>query len=329
VRGGGYGARRKRPAATRVRGDKRLTQTWIESFRKRSGPGPRRCRTAPIDACRVARSSDWRSCWLACPPGDFRPMRRSEGFHLLFFVGFMGHSAIKLVAAFTPRASTATPPLPTRPARLHDHRSALSRGGGGGGTGRQPVAAGLSARPPAGADRSGSQDHETQAAFGALDLPAGFQVLIAPPGSPQTKPRACNIALERAHGELVVIYDAEDAPHPGQLREAAARFAQATRTWPACRRRCGSSPIPASCPTSSPSNTPCCSRSSCRPWRAGACPFPLGGTSNHFRADALRAVGGWDPYNVTEDADIGFRLAARGLSAGRHHPPDLETAPAG
>jgi cellulose synthase/poly-beta-1,6-N-acetylglucosamine synthase-like glycosyltransferase len=42
-------------------------------------------------------------------------------------------------------------------------------------------------------------------------------------------------------------------------------------------------------------------------------PFPLGGTSNHFRASALRAVGGWDPYNVTEDADIGFRLAARDI----------------
>ncbi len=72
-------------------------------------------------------------------------------------------------------------------------------------------------------------DHETQAAFGALDLPAGFQVLVAPPGSPETKSRACNVALERAHGDLVVIYDAEDAPHPGQLREAAARFAPGRR----------------------------------------------------------------------------------------------------
>ena len=42
-------------------------------------------------------------------------------------------------------------------------------------------------------------------------------------------------------------------------------------------------------------------------------PMPLGGTSNHFRVAALRAVGAWDPYNVTEDADLGIRLAAAGL----------------
>ena len=44
-------------------------------------------------------------------------------------------------------------------------------------------------------------------------------------------------------------------------------------------------------------------------------PLPLGGTSNHFRIDVLRQVGGWDPYNVTEDADIGIRLARCGFYA--------------
>ncbi|MGO4611292.1 glycosyltransferase, partial [Variovorax sp. 2RAF20] len=70
-----------------------------------------------------------------------------------------------------------------------------------------------------------ADDTETIAAFHALDLPAFVQVLSTPPGGPKTKPRACNHALERARGELLVIYDAEDAPDPGQLREAAARFA--------------------------------------------------------------------------------------------------------
>lgn len=45
-------------------------------------------------------------------------------------------------------------------------------------------------------------------------------------------------------------------------------------------------------------------------------PLPLGGTSNHFRTDVLRAAGGWDPYNVTEDADLGFRLARLGYRTG-------------
>ena len=41
-------------------------------------------------------------------------------------------------------------------------------------------------------------------------------------------------------------------------------------------------------------------------------PIPLGGTSNHFRLAVLRKVGAWDPYNVTEDADLGIRLARMG-----------------
>jgi cellulose synthase/poly-beta-1,6-N-acetylglucosamine synthase-like glycosyltransferase len=41
-------------------------------------------------------------------------------------------------------------------------------------------------------------------------------------------------------------------------------------------------------------------------------PIPLGGTSNHFRRSALRALGGWDPYNVTEDCDLGVRMYREG-----------------
>jgi glycosyltransferase XagB len=41
-------------------------------------------------------------------------------------------------------------------------------------------------------------------------------------------------------------------------------------------------------------------------------PFPLGGTSNHFRSAILKSVGAWDPFNVTEDADLGLRLARAG-----------------
>jgi hypothetical protein len=56
-------------------------------------------------------------------------------------------------------------------------------------------------------------------------------------------------------------------------------------------------------------------------------PLPLGGTSNHFRRRALEVVGGWDPYNVTEDADLGLRLARFGYRAQTIDLPTLETAP--
>jgi cellulose synthase/poly-beta-1,6-N-acetylglucosamine synthase-like glycosyltransferase len=56
-------------------------------------------------------------------------------------------------------------------------------------------------------------------------------------------------------------------------------------------------------------------------------PLPLGGASNHFRTEALRRVGGWDAYNVTEDADLGYRLARERLRAGVIGPPTFEEAP--
>lgn len=174
-----------------------------------------------------------------------------------------------------------------------------------------------------------ADDEVTKAAVRAIALPAFVQVLIAPPGAPKTKPRACNHALDRARGELVVIYDAEDMPDTGQLREAAARFAASDP-----RLACLQAPLRIEDPGFSmflPSQfrleyaahfevlLPALAR-----WGLA---FPLGGTSNHFKAAALRQVGGWDPYNVTEDADVGFRLAAAGFSLGVIGRPTWETAP--
>jgi cellulose synthase/poly-beta-1,6-N-acetylglucosamine synthase-like glycosyltransferase len=252
-----------------------------------------------------------------------------EALHLLFFVGFMGHSGVKLVAAFTPRAPRAEAWLPEEALPAYTIIVPLYR--------EAAVAAELVAnltRLDYPRDRLQvlialeANDHETQAAFAALDLPAGFQVLIAPPGSPQTKPRACNVALERARGDLVVIYDAEDAPHPGQLREAAARFAQDDASLACLQAPLRIEPDPRFLPDQFALEyavlfdvfLPALAR-----WGLA---FPLGGTSNHFRADALRAVEGWDPYNVTEDADIGFRLAARGYRLDVITRPTFETSPA-
>lgn len=172
-----------------------------------------------------------------------------------------------------------------------------------------------------------ADDPQTRAALAAAALPAHAEIVVAPPGFPRTKPRACNIALERATGDLVTIYDAEDRPDPGQLREAAARFAAGSP-----RLACLQAPLridddrrflprqfALEYAIQFETVLPLLSR-------IGA-PFPLGGTSNHFRMSALQAVGGWDPWNVTEDADLGFRLAAEGFELGVLNAPTREAAP--
>lgn len=172
-----------------------------------------------------------------------------------------------------------------------------------------------------------ADDVDTQRVFTTMPLPSFVQVIVAPPGVPKTKPRACNVALERARGDYIVIYDAEDRPDPRQLREAAERFAAAPATL-----ACLQAPLrieddggfiaaqfaleyAAQFEVLQPALARC-----------GA-PFPLGGTSNHFRTSVLRDVGGWDPYNVTEDADLGFRLARGGYALGVLASPTWETAP--
>jgi len=160
-------------------------------------------------------------------------------------------------------------------------------------------------------------DTAMQRAVAALELPSFIEVLIVPAGKPQTKPRALNYALQFARGSLLTIYDAEDIPEPMQLRAAAKAFAVAPDTL-AC--------LQAELAFYNP-NENWLTRQfaveyavlfklllpSLAKYRL---PLPLGGTSNHFRAGALRMVGGWDPYNVTEDADLGFRLARYGFDSG-------------
>ena len=174
-----------------------------------------------------------------------------------------------------------------------------------------------------------ADDLATRSAFHALDLPSFMQVLVAPPGEPRTKPRACNIALELAKGSLVVIYDAEDAPDPQQLREAAARFAA-----DAADLACLQAPLLIETPRylafiaeQFRLEYAALFQVLLPAYARWGLPFPLGGTSNHFKISALLAVGGWDAYNVTEDADIGFRLASAGYRLGVIERPTLETAP--
>jgi glycosyltransferase XagB len=160
-----------------------------------------------------------------------------------------------------------------------------------------------------------ADDTETRDALRrrAAELPGSITLIDVPPGEPRTKPRALNAGLPFATGELLVVYDVEDAPEPDQLRRAAATFAVASPHVTCLQARLA---------VANPYD-------SLLAWRfaldyaalfdaikAGAArlgwPVPLGGTSNHFRTGALRRVGAWDAWNLTEDADLGIRLARLG-----------------
>ncbi len=155
-----------------------------------------------------------------------------------------------------------------------------------------------------------------------------FELVIIPPTLPRTKPKALNFALQLCRGEFVVLYDAEDRPHPQQLLEAFSRF-RAMEPAIACLQ----APLVVNNHHQSWLSSLFAIEYSAlfsgllpvlAVWRA---PVPLGGTSNHFRRSALIKTGAWDPYNVTEDADLGMRLARFGYKTGVLKLPTFEEAP--
>ncbi|MGE3917249.1 MAG: glycosyltransferase [Hyphomicrobiaceae bacterium] len=173
-----------------------------------------------------------------------------------------------------------------------------------------------------------ARDSRTIAAARRTPMPANMRLVLVPPGGPKTKPKACNYALATANSELVVVYDAEDRPEPDQLRRAASVFA-ASRPDLAC--------LQAALNVFNPQDS-FWSRQFTLEYSALfdgllpaldrlRLPIPLGGTSNHFRLAALRAVGAWDPYNVTEDADLGIRLARFGYRTATLASTTWEEAP--
>ena len=152
-------------------------------------------------------------------------------------------------------------------------------------------------------------DNETRRAVERLTLQEGFEVIVVPDAPPRTKGKACNYALQTARGELCVIYDAEDKPDPDQLYRALHIFNSHDEKL-ACVQ------------------TPLIFYNWDQNWLTKQftieyllqfsyflplitrlnLPAFLGGSSNHFRMKPLKEVLAWDPYNVTEDADIGLRF---------------------
>jgi cellulose synthase/poly-beta-1,6-N-acetylglucosamine synthase-like glycosyltransferase len=253
--------------------------------------------------------------------------------HALAFGAFACAIVLRLFAAasaLAPRAAPAPAPIPDADLPLYTVIAPLYR--------EAAVAEGLLRaleRLDYPADRLEillvveEDDPETRAAVASARPAENVRVIVCPPAAPRTKPKALNLALHAARGAFVVVYDAEDRPDPAQLRAALAAFAEGGPGLV-----CVQAPLQVDNAEAS--------------WIAGqfaaeyaiqfqaivpllarlGLPFPLGGTSNHFRTDALRAAGGWDPFNVTEDADIGFRLAREGGRLGAIAPPTHEEAPA-
>lgn len=172
-----------------------------------------------------------------------------------------------------------------------------------------------------------ASDHVTIDAAKAMGLESIFEIIRVPASQPQTKPKACNYALHFARGEYVVVYDAEDKPEADQLKKAIIAFRNA------------------------PANTACIQArlnffNAEENWLTRMftldyslwfdlmltglevlrMPIPLGGTSNHFKTSVLRELHAWDPYNVTEDADLGVRLTQKGYRVGTVNSTTFEEA---
>jgi cellulose synthase/poly-beta-1,6-N-acetylglucosamine synthase-like glycosyltransferase len=174
-----------------------------------------------------------------------------------------------------------------------------------------------------------AEDAETRAAIERCASRIPIEVLVAPASGPRTKPKALNVALPFVRGSFTVIYDAEDRPEAGQLRRALQAFVGAGEEL-ACVQACLAI-----------DNTS-------DGWLARLftaeyagqfdvflpgiaalrLPLPLGGSSNHLRTATLRELGGWDAYNVTEDADLGMRLARFGYRTAIIDSTTYEEAPA-
>ncbi|MBI5919800.1 MAG: glycosyltransferase [Nitrosomonadales bacterium] len=160
-------------------------------------------------------------------------------------------------------------------------------------------------------------DEGTVNAAKALGLEAFFEIIRVPTSFPKTKPKACNYALNFARGKFITIYDGEDRPEPDQLKKVIIAFSGMAENVACVQARLNYF-------------------NSTENWltrmftleyslwfdfflpglEALKIPIPLGGTSNHFKAELLLQFDGWDPYNVAEDADLGVRFTQCGYRVG-------------
>ena len=173
-----------------------------------------------------------------------------------------------------------------------------------------------------------ADDYETIEAILDAKLPPCFELVQVTPAYPRTKPKALNYALPLCRGEYLVLYDAEDHPSSGQLKEAYVKFMSEDKTLACVQaplhihnndQNWLSAMFAIEYVTLFSGILPVLAK-----WNV---PIPLGGTSNHFKTQILKNIGGWDPYNVTEDADLGVRLFREGYRCSTITLPTYEEAP--
>lgn len=173
-----------------------------------------------------------------------------------------------------------------------------------------------------------ADDEITISAIKKLRPPRSFEIIKVPYSEPRTKPKACNYALRFARGEFVTIYDAEDSPEPDQLKKVLYKFQNSDAKLACVQARLNYFNHSENLLT----------RMFAMEYsvlfdfmlfgleKIGI-PIPLGGTSNHFRTETLRELYAWDPYNVTEDADLGLRISQKGWRCGMVWSRTFEEAP--
>lgn len=174
-----------------------------------------------------------------------------------------------------------------------------------------------------------ADDEKTLNAAKALKPEGRFDIITVPTSYPRTKPKACNYALKFCSGEFVTIYDAEDKPDPMQLKKVIAAF-----------RVGGDKLVCIQCRLNYYNRTQNLLTALFSIEYAAwfnymlasldhyKLPIPLGGTSNHIYRQRLIELGEWDPYNVTEDADLGVRLSVQQFRTATLDSLTLEEAPA-
>jgi glycosyltransferase XagB len=158
-----------------------------------------------------------------------------------------------------------------------------------------------------------ADDEETLDVLRRTDAGPQFKLVVVPPGDPRTKPKALNFGLTLARGELVAVFDVEDAPDVLQLRRAAVAMNRYGPEVGCMQAKLLYGNTDQNFITKSFTIEYVMWFSYFLPGLVSLnAPIPLGGTSNHFRRTALRALGGWDPFNVTEDCDLGVRMFREG-----------------
>jgi len=170
-------------------------------------------------------------------------------------------------------------------------------------------------------------DLETVARIREMQLPPHFHLVVVPDSQPKTKPKACNYGLQLATGDLCVIFDAEDRPDPDQLKKAVIAFTRVPENVVCVQAKLNHFNQDQNLLTAWFANEYSMHFELILPaMGAAAAPIPLGGTSNHFITQKLRDLGAWDPFNVTEDADLGIRLHREGHRTAMIDSTTLEEA---